>query len=347
MVVSDDLFYSLKGILEANYHLKILERQEEYASNESDTETDDHSGSDAESEDELTRNLPRHPLSFYDRHVASNLTLKNIRYLPSITQSLSEACDKAIKELSQRNYALFSKYPFLLRIPEIHDRDAISVGQYYYHNVGRIGHIVATKLLMHFRHMSWDTAFDLRFDGHDNDFSFGLVLDFLCDSKSGRNLPQIIYEHLPENIKDKYLSLSDNNPSLGVWHFFPMTDAVMKMFRTFTKSSSFHWETARTSGRKNKSFSSLSPDANDGKIMSVPRAAKSRSSASTSKEKIQTQVAKHILPVNAPWSHTRSCASFKPYIQRVGLFTFTVNAMFLISLRLGETPSLMMPHFLF
>jgi len=319
----DDLFCNLKGILEANYHLEILKR-EESISNEADSETNTQISLDAESEDESTRNLPRHPLSFYDRHVASNLTLKNVKYLPSITHSLSKICDKAIEELSQKTYVLSSNFPFFLRIPEIHARDAFSVREYYYDNVGEIAHAVATKLLIHFRHKSWDSAFDLRLDQHDKDFSVGLVLDFLHDDETGHNLQQIIYEHLPDDVKETFLSLSDKYPSLGAWHFFPMADVVAKMFGTFTKSSPFHWETSRTSGRKNKSCSPLPPDASIGNITPASRTTKPGSST-TSKDEIQTRVAKHILPVSTPRSYMRSLAGFGPYIQRVRLFPSNVN----------------------
>ncbi|KIM42902.1 hypothetical protein M413DRAFT_26871 [Hebeloma cylindrosporum] len=94
------------------------------------------------------------PLSFYDRHIACNLVLKQLVYLPSLSHSLSKLCENTIEKFTSDGNKFYQQ-GFRIYPGNPDFKHAGSVRDYYIANAGSLGHSFASIALLHPSCPSW------------------------------------------------------------------------------------------------------------------------------------------------------------------------------------------------
>lgn len=259
------------------------------------------------------------PVNFYDRHIASHLVLKNISYLPKITQLLSEAGDEAIQNFLRAGFrfkeANYNMYP--LDIPSNVFDDANSVAKHYDHSVGRLCSAYASKLVLHPDCTTWDKAVFMVVLPEDVFPSF--VTDAYMAVIGEHSSNTKIFNHVDESTRDRILHFSKTYPRLAIWDVFAMTEVATGMFHAVTRTMPFAWECSRTKGCRTTSNLSPPPDAMPTVIsVDLPKVYKSRKKGTTaqcSSSRTSKVISVSGLPSHRP--HYRT--NFSHYLQHVGL----------------------------
>ncbi|KAJ3515660.1 hypothetical protein NLJ89_g1619 [Agrocybe chaxingu] len=168
------------------------------------------------------------PLTFYDRHLDSNLELKQVKIMPALTQCLSLVCEEFIPHL------LAAKTPFMPERYTYPDRkvpydlyDASSLLSRYYAYVGDIAIRYASKMCLHPQDATWQTCFGITEDPTSIRSMFycpGLeTLDY--DIVSPERLPNrrssaldVLDRQTLRRLKD----LANEYPDIATWEFFSL-----------------------------------------------------------------------------------------------------------------------------
>ncbi|PPQ74240.1 hypothetical protein CVT25_012424 [Psilocybe cyanescens] len=139
----DDSFqHLLNRTFNANYNPKTIQREEERP------------------EESITA-----PFQFYDHHIGSNYTLKNVVHLPSIPHLLSKTCDLAIMDFLTNGHEFSaSQYYFEVDIPRVEFMNARTVGRYYATHIAILSRVYLSKLCVHPHVESWPSIFDFMQD---------------------------------------------------------------------------------------------------------------------------------------------------------------------------------------
>ncbi|KAF8954477.1 hypothetical protein BDZ97DRAFT_1864931 [Flammula alnicola] len=167
---------------------------------------------------------PTYPISFYDRHLDSNLILKRVEYMPCIVQLLSEVCEEEITSFVAGG-GTFNPQEGCL--PPNNDtihlfRDSWDVANRYKENAGEYLHSIVSKLYFHPYYREWDSLFD-----------FNVVRDrtqlFMTEASLLRDLAM-------------------RSPELATWEFYVMTSSGQNVLKTMRNAGNFKWEKSRTVG---------------------------------------------------------------------------------------------------
>ncbi|CAA7265523.1 unnamed protein product [Cyclocybe aegerita] len=235
MLPPDDPFSnSLKLVLEANYHPFAIKQPQR-------AKPVDASSS---------------PLTFYDRHISSKLTLKRIVLLPSIPKSLSGICEHTLQTFTHWNCHTFSSYESaLFQVTNGILHDAFQVADYYQTEFGQICQKFASKLLVTPSLQDWHSVFtfQLNKDHRPGEYLTDSWLKVLYDPARDVCLfSQELQKQLNQPVKDRLRDLAMKYPRLADWHMFAMsltTDRLFQgMFRNPTsgKELPFVWESSQT-----------------------------------------------------------------------------------------------------
>ena len=209
------------------------------------------------------------PLSFYDRHIASNLVLKSVCILPFLPDTLSTICEEAIHTFLDHGHKFpIDKYcgPWgLLPLPQVHD--SLSVYNYYFQKIGQALPQFPFMLFMAPKHTRWISAFVfLR-----NRFPQGSSTEAGFNVKRSERLPDFL-KFKDENSESAYKPLASTlhswarlYPNIGIWQFYAMSKATKKLLDKMIPTASFKWETSHTRGHSIARPSRERPlDANGG-----------------------------------------------------------------------------------
>ena len=194
------------------------------------------------------------PLSFYDRHIASNLVLKSVCILPFLPDTLSTICEEAIRTFLDHGH----KFPVAgycgawgaKTLPQA--RDALSVHDYYVSKIGEALPQFPFMLFMVPGHTAWISAFMIE------DNPIRMPQDLLAEAgfkiKRSERLPDILKIE-DENLESVYKPLAARihdwarrYPNMGIWEFYAMSKAAKRLLYKMQATRSFKWETSHTKG---------------------------------------------------------------------------------------------------
>ena len=194
------------------------------------------------------------PLSFYDRHIASNLLLKSIFILPLLPDTLSTVCEEAIRTFLDNGHKFpVARYhgPWGVKtLPDAHD--ALSVHDYYVSKIGNALPQFPFMLFMVPGHTAWISAFMIRVN------PIRMPQDLLTEAgfkiKRSERLPDIL-KIKDENSESVYKPLAarihdwaHRYPNMGIWEFYAMSKAAKRLLYKMQATRSFKWEMSHTEG---------------------------------------------------------------------------------------------------
>ncbi|KAJ3503834.1 hypothetical protein NLJ89_g8253 [Agrocybe chaxingu] len=257
MLPPDDPFgNSLKLMLEANYHPSSIKQPARVKP------------VDATSS----------PLTFYDRHISSNLILKRVILLPSIPKSLSGICEQALQTFTQ-NGRTFSPYESaLFQVANGILHDAFQVADYYQTEFGQICQRFASKLLVTPGLQGWHSvfAFQLNKDRRPGEYLTDAWLKVLHDPARDVCLfSQELQKQLDQPVEDRLSDLAMKYPRLADWYMFAMSSTTDRLFRSMFRNPSssqelpFVWESSQTKLSQQADHTHRPADADEAVLKAV------------------------------------------------------------------------------
>ncbi|KAF9556381.1 hypothetical protein CPC08DRAFT_820517 [Agrocybe pediades] len=203
------------------------------------------------------------PVTFYDRHISSNFVCRQVSAFPSMVQSLSKICDKALaryhREGHQFSLTGYPKVHRFARCPMAYGK-APTIGDYYRTYVGNPASTYASRF--YFLPESWEPVFFFQRDYPDND-----LCDFFSEYNLGSGSGDVDFPEgcgiLPATVT-QVRDLYDRFPTVALWHLYPMTPSGKSVLKNMQSQHTFVWEYARTTGYRNVSLKPSPPDASNG-----------------------------------------------------------------------------------
>ena len=256
------------------------------------------------------------PISFYDHHIASNLLLKDIVYLPSFARILSKAFERTVQSFLAAGHRFSSDgySAFTLECESKTFVDARNVLRHYLTYMAHLGSVYASKLILHPDSSIWDSVFRLGMKGVERGLTFTaeswLEIDSLLKDQAA------LYDSLDQSTKEKLKELERKFPRLAIWDMFAMTDTAMEMFKSITRSGPFNWQMCHTQGSSSVSHLPIPPDAKTGFLHA---SSKSKQSARTNRGVI-TKTSKTIVIPRLPSRRRLYRPDLQHYIQHVCIF---------------------------
>uniref|UniRef100_A0A8H7Y6M2 Protein kinase domain-containing protein n=1 Tax=Psilocybe cubensis TaxID=181762 RepID=A0A8H7Y6M2_PSICU len=263
----------------------------------------------------------RSPFRFYDRHISSSDSLRNIVPLPSIPHLLSKTCDSAIEDFKAKGHK-FPPNEHDLNIPSVKFTDSASVGKHYLWYIGSLCIAYLSKLQIHPHTESWRSVFT--FNWHldtDTFYASKIYLTVTLDAEARAvNLNDEIKGKLSQPTLDNLTALLFKMPKMTAWHMFPMLDTFTTIFHNVTKYvGSLSWPISRTTGYR---FTARTTPPPDSKILTnmlpVPgtyRRAKSQLAGEPAS--YRQRVEKYSKTISVPYStqRTQYRPDFRHYLQ--------------------------------
>ena len=214
------------------------------------------------------------PLSFYDRHIASNLVLKRVCILPFLPDTLSTICEDTIRTFLAQGH----KFPVtgycgawgVAPLPQV--RESLSVYEYYDRKIGEALPQFPFILFMDPEHISWLSAFIFQRN------SIHSPRDFLTEAGFQIARPECFPDFLKikdEDSESVYKPLASTlrewasrYPNIAIWEFYSMSKVAKKLLGKMQAMASFKWKTSHTKGYSIIQPSRQRPlDATDGILM--------------------------------------------------------------------------------
>ncbi|KIM42823.1 hypothetical protein M413DRAFT_26808 [Hebeloma cylindrosporum] len=211
------------------------------------------------------------PIAFYDRHIASNLVLKQVIYLPSLVQGISKAGDELIATFLGAGHNLNYPEGFVLHewddCPVPFD-DAHSVNSYYSRRIANVCIMFGSIFHFHPDCQSWSTLLSIRKTTNDGkprflgeswlkvrDKILEEDLQFSDDSETE------FLDGVGQGTTDKVRDIGRRYPRFATWEMFAMTDVGISLVKNATPTTTdFSWEFSRTLGSRTVSYSPVPPD---------------------------------------------------------------------------------------
>ncbi|KIM42885.1 hypothetical protein M413DRAFT_125221 [Hebeloma cylindrosporum] len=325
MLAPDDPFLSLfKETFDFNYDASITHRPRR-------------------NPDEVRALVPDSPpLNFHDRHIGSNLVLKQLVYIPSLAHGLSKLCDKMIEEFLGNGYKFHGEDFDLDYDDGVIFQDSEAVSNYYKFNVGRNCHQFASKILLHPHCGSWSSLFAMIHKTHTP-----FLTEAWLESRGTTDMGDLWFGNteceeklklsINQSTHDKLLDIRRKHPRLAIWNFFAMTDIAIGLLRNHVNSEAgFIWDNCRTLGFETKSYSTLPLDAAKLVAQLVPelKAKRTRidksSAASNGSPKTLAKVAKFIEPSKTSKRQRRYRLEFRHLLQHAWAKAVENDATFII-----------------
>jgi len=275
------------------------------------------------------------PLTFYDRHLGSNLTLKQTIYIPSLVQVLSKLCDDAVEKYLA-NGGKF--YPEGLHATEgvvaPNLENAHAVSEYYVRHAGQICHKFASKILLHPTCRSWASLFSMNeARGYEsNAFLTDAWLRVRGKPEEGnlsfrKNVDAELELSLDQPTTEKIIDIGRRYPRLATWEMFAMTDVAISLFqKRLDSTSDFVWEGCGAKGFQTTSHSLLPPDATEFVSQFIPSLKSTRTKtrkkpAASDNDSKSVKISTVVRPPKPPGTSTRRKSPFRPdiryYLQHV------------------------------
>ncbi|KAF9554766.1 hypothetical protein CPC08DRAFT_753464 [Agrocybe pediades] len=338
---SESLQVAIKKALEANFDPDIEYEElmpmkgqdksrsdkEESDSDEDESDSDEESTAEKKEVDSAPPNGP--PYTFYDRHIASSLLLKQVVYLPSMVRSFSNNLEAPIRDiLNTRMVQAESTFPRSLDVNTAWFSNAKDVGKYYIDNVGGFCGLLTSALFFLPTQDAWQTLL-LWNRASEPSFSTEVGLHVAQRPKCGLYRPEL-EDHFSETVKKTIAELYAQSPRLAIWDFFPMSEPCLSMLQSMTQGCKFDWESSQTRGHKTTSHIPPKVDANS--FNPLPSSKRSAPRASRPKLKhghCTTRKSKYIVPAKAK-NLARYRISLKHYLQKAWAKSAIEDTTFII-----------------
>ncbi|KAF8954105.1 hypothetical protein BDZ97DRAFT_2082013 [Flammula alnicola] len=196
----------------------------------------------------------QNPITFYDRHIDSNLILKHVKAAPSLSQDLSAEWDRMLGAFTAAGHHFYRHdYLFPQNDPATMD-DSEDVGEQYYACVARACIRYASKLCIHPQELAWSclfgfSTFNVGYDDEENLFlREGRLFPFYKSLSSNPFIPQSLVESFDKATFDMMEEFPRTFPWLAVWSFFALTKSGETLVTRMKATPQFKWEGAHTTG---------------------------------------------------------------------------------------------------
>jgi hypothetical protein len=202
-----------------------------------------------------------HPIMFHDRHLASQLTLKHVRIVPTLAESLADYCTHVLDEFVRNGYNFdHTKYVSVSRrVTQEPMREAFSVGSGYADIFGAASAQLATKILLTPDIPEWSRL--LVFVPADLDIPPGK--EFFANGRLVVNMREPAPDSSKPARRDA-LDLHSVYQWLASWSFYSLIKQGEKVISLMSSMSQFDWETAHTTGLLTLAHLPIPPDAVEG-----------------------------------------------------------------------------------
>lgn len=188
-------------------------------------------------------------LSFYDRHLASNLALKRVVYLPTLLRDISKALDTCLDLLDAQDASLppingsfRTTGQRNRKTVDTTSADASSIAEFYEKTTGANCEAVASTLLFSPQCSTWLSAIAfLSVDGvdHTTDQAFSLEDYSLCLVNDER---LVLYPEIEACLSDNAVQLLrriwKKERRLATWEFLPYTSQAVDIIQDLCGGSS-------------------------------------------------------------------------------------------------------------
>ncbi|KIM42836.1 hypothetical protein M413DRAFT_444485, partial [Hebeloma cylindrosporum] len=212
------------------------------------------------------------PIAFYDRHIAANLVLKQVIYLPSLVQGLSKGCDDSIKTFLEGGHNLKMHHEgFVVYERDDHPgpfSDADSVIVYYLQRIASVCVRFCSIIHLHPDCRRWASLVAIAKTTADGKQHFmaeawlGVREDILEEEfQFSRSSEKEFLEGLDQHTVDKIRDIGRRYPRFATWEMFAMTDVGISLVKNaIPTTTDFAWEFSRTLGCRTVSYSRVPPD---------------------------------------------------------------------------------------
>jgi hypothetical protein len=216
------------------------------------------------------------PVTFYDKHLDDHLSLKHIRLMPSLSNSLSGTVDEALKSLNDREISIPASIGGLMQHEARKEYlemvepmiDARSVAEFYGDLTAKSCRSVASTLLLHPHADRWWSVFHWRVekDGRPwwkerfatHEYALRLTATPEHDFQPVSTLT------LDKETTSSLQQVAKRFPQLATWEIYalsPGIEQVLEDMEGLALSGSFSSEVPLTSGYKRPNSAREVPDA--------------------------------------------------------------------------------------
>ncbi|KIM39094.1 hypothetical protein M413DRAFT_235840 [Hebeloma cylindrosporum] len=169
---------------------------------------------------------PFYPISFYDRHLASQMVLKDIEINPSIPHLLSQLCEKEIVDFIAAGHSFPTNNFFGLGSLELNSVVPSQLGLHYAESVSRCCSSIASRIFFHPSYPSSGSAFTYwahSVEGPGTNFlaegSLNVDNRLKGSPEKAKSVP--LFESLDESTTSKLKDLAMHSAHLATWELYP------------------------------------------------------------------------------------------------------------------------------
>ncbi|KIM39106.1 hypothetical protein M413DRAFT_236025 [Hebeloma cylindrosporum] len=184
---------------------------------------------------------PRHPITFYDRHLDSKMALKNIEINSSIPRLLSKLCEKEILDFLAAGHSFTTNKFFSFPSFPPSDIKSSGVGFYYARCVALRCYSFLSRIYFHPDYPSWGSLF--HFTVHSMQvpgFNFlaegSLNVDNRLTDPDADAKPVPLLESLDGSTTSILKDLAMHDDELSIWELYSMTSSAHKLLKSLQTS---------------------------------------------------------------------------------------------------------------
>ncbi|KIM39104.1 hypothetical protein M413DRAFT_236022 [Hebeloma cylindrosporum] len=195
---------------------------------------------------------PFYPVSFYDRHLASQLVLKHITINPSIPHFLSQLCEKEIVDFVTAGHSFTTNEFITFGFRKLNSVMPSQLGLHYATCVSRCCSSIASRIFFHPSYPSCVSAFIFwaqSVEGPGTNFLAEGTLDvdnrLTGSPEKAKSVP--LFETMDESTTSKLKDLAMHSAHLATWELYAMTPSAHKLLKSM-QTSDFKWDRSHVRG---------------------------------------------------------------------------------------------------
>ncbi|KIM39102.1 hypothetical protein M413DRAFT_236009 [Hebeloma cylindrosporum] len=193
---------------------------------------------------------PGHPISFYDRHLASQMVLKHIAINPSIPRLLSQLCDKEIADFVAAGHSLTTEDFTAVGVFKVNNVLPSRLGLHYSSSVSYCCSSITSRMLFHPNYPSCRSVFLYRVhsvEGPGTNFLAEGSLDVDNRLTEPSEIPDPFVKTLDESTTSRMKDLAMQSAHLATWELYAMTYPAHKLLQSM-QGSGFKWDRPHVRG---------------------------------------------------------------------------------------------------
>ncbi|PPQ86191.1 hypothetical protein CVT25_006934 [Psilocybe cyanescens] len=204
--------------------------------------------------DSSDRPKPRHPLIFFDRHIASTLQLKSIKHAPWIPKELGRICEDTIRQFTAAGHHFIHSWRNQRNYP-IWGRASQNVAEYHFVHIARPCNAYASRLLFNPDDPDWFSFIMSRMDWYTHiDYSFNRFGDTAVLKPKETDTGEGDYEIPPETsqiLEDWVIPIINKLsglPTIFNYEFYMKTKEAEVLLESMGPCQQFKWEIPTVKG---------------------------------------------------------------------------------------------------